>query len=179
MAQFLLVRNIPSFALWWFCFYGMLLTPTCFMAANKKKMQLFYVSNTWDHRLSKSERLKLNVTLLLSENSEYILLATASRASNSQKRWVKMKKPKYLEQALKSRARPQNWDSTPLQRESLHGNVKGTKTAAIQRHKQTPTLPPRKPEFQSIKTESRSSTAQGNAPRPGAIVQKQTLQPCF
>lgn len=76
------------------------------MAANNKKMQFFYASNTGDHRLSTSERLKLNITFLLSENSEYILLTTASRASNSQKCWVKMKKPKYLEQALKCRATP-------------------------------------------------------------------------
>lgn len=61
---------------------------------------------------------------------------------------------------------------TPLQRESLHGNVKGTKIAAIT-GKHTPTRPPRKTEFQSLKTESRSFTAPENAPRPGAIVQKQ------
>lgn len=178
MAQFLQVKNIPSFALLWFYFCGMLLTPTCFMAANNKKMQFFYVSNTWDHRLP--ERLKLNITFLLSENSEYILSATASRTSNSQNCWVKLKKPKYLEQALKSRARPLNWGYiplTPLQRESLQGNVKGTKQQS--RGKYSPTLPPRKAVFQSLKTESRSFTDEENAPRPGAIVQKQTLQPCF
>lgn len=114
MAQFLQVRNIPSFGLLWFYFYGMLLTPTCFMAANNKNMQFFYVSNTWDHRLSKSERLKLNITFLSSENSEYMLLATASRTSNSQNCRGRTKKPKYLEPTLIPRARPQNWDYIPL-----------------------------------------------------------------
>lgn len=56
-----------------------------------KRCRFFYASNTWDHRLSTSARLKLNITFLLSENSEYILLTTASRASNSQKCWVKIR----------------------------------------------------------------------------------------
>lgn len=119
-------------ALLWFYFYGMLLTYklTYFMVANNKKMQLVFVSNALDHRLSKSESMKLDITFLISENLEYILLTTASRTSDSQNWWVKMKKPKSLEQALKSRARLLNWSYihlTPLHRGSLHENVKGTK----------------------------------------------------
>lgn len=59
-------------------------TLTYFMVANNKKMQLVFVSNTLDHRLSKSESMKLDITFLISENLEYILLTTASRTSDAQ-----------------------------------------------------------------------------------------------
>lgn len=54
------------------------------MVANNKKMQLVFVSNALDHRLSKSESMKLDITFLISENLEYILLTTASRTSDAQ-----------------------------------------------------------------------------------------------
>lgn len=104
------------------------------MAANNKKMQFLYASNTWDHRLSTSARLKFNITFPFSENSEHILychkgVQFTKVLGEDEEAKVFGAGTKMQSYTMKLRLLP----LTPLQRESLHGNAKGTKIAAIHR----------------------------------------------